>query len=109
VANATGFQTFLNSLIGPTDASPERIMVGGEPFATHNDNLNTGSGYPVGCTDPGDDIMDVRNPKHRTHPLACRLVDHYHPRQVHFMAWSIISGFSWSDLSPFRLVSQNPK
>ncbi len=46
-ANATGFQTFINSLICPTDSSPELIVVGGEPFATHNYNLNTGSGYPV--------------------------------------------------------------
>jgi prepilin-type N-terminal cleavage/methylation domain-containing protein/prepilin-type processing-associated H-X9-DG protein len=47
VSNATGFQTFLNSLICPSDSSAELIVVGGEPFATHNYNLNTGSGYPV--------------------------------------------------------------
>ncbi len=47
VANATGFQSFINSLICPSDSSPELIVVSGEPFATHNYNLNTGSGYPV--------------------------------------------------------------
>ena len=47
VANATGFQTFINSLICPSDSSAELIVVSGEPFATHNYNLNTGSGYPV--------------------------------------------------------------
>jgi prepilin-type N-terminal cleavage/methylation domain-containing protein/prepilin-type processing-associated H-X9-DG protein len=47
VANATGFQTFINSLLCPSDSSPELIVVSGEPFATHNYNLNTGSGYPV--------------------------------------------------------------
>ena len=47
VANATGFQSFINSLLCPSDSSPELIVVGGEPFATHNYNLNTGSGYSV--------------------------------------------------------------
>ena len=47
VSNATGFQTFINSLICPSDSSAELIVVSGEPFATHNYNLNTGSGYPV--------------------------------------------------------------
>jgi prepilin-type N-terminal cleavage/methylation domain-containing protein/prepilin-type processing-associated H-X9-DG protein len=47
VSNATGFQTFLNSLICPSDSSADLIVVGGEPFATHNYNVNVGSGYPV--------------------------------------------------------------
>ena len=47
VSNATGFQTFLTTLICPTDSAPQLIVVGGEPFATHNYNLNVGSGYPV--------------------------------------------------------------
>jgi prepilin-type N-terminal cleavage/methylation domain-containing protein/prepilin-type processing-associated H-X9-DG protein len=46
-ANATGFQTFLHALICPSDSPPELIVAGGEPFATHNYNLNVGSGYPV--------------------------------------------------------------
>jgi type II secretory pathway pseudopilin PulG len=47
VANATGFQPFINSLLCPSDSVAELITVSGEPFATHNDNLNTGSGYSV--------------------------------------------------------------
>jgi prepilin-type N-terminal cleavage/methylation domain-containing protein/prepilin-type processing-associated H-X9-DG protein len=47
VANATGFQSFISSLLCPSDSNPELIVVSGEPFATHNHNLNTGSGYPV--------------------------------------------------------------
>jgi prepilin-type N-terminal cleavage/methylation domain-containing protein/prepilin-type processing-associated H-X9-DG protein len=47
VANATGFQTFITALICPSDSNAELIVVSGEPFATHNYNLNVGSGYPV--------------------------------------------------------------
>jgi prepilin-type N-terminal cleavage/methylation domain-containing protein/prepilin-type processing-associated H-X9-DG protein len=47
VSNATGFMTFLNILICPTDSSTELIAVGGGLFATHNYNLNVGSAYPV--------------------------------------------------------------
>jgi prepilin-type N-terminal cleavage/methylation domain-containing protein/prepilin-type processing-associated H-X9-DG protein len=47
VSNSTGFQAFLNTLICPTDSSPDLITVGGVQFATHNYNLNVGSGYPV--------------------------------------------------------------
>jgi prepilin-type N-terminal cleavage/methylation domain-containing protein/prepilin-type processing-associated H-X9-DG protein len=46
-ANATGFQTFINALLCPSDFSADLIVVGGEPFASHNYNLCTGSGYPV--------------------------------------------------------------
>jgi prepilin-type N-terminal cleavage/methylation domain-containing protein/prepilin-type processing-associated H-X9-DG protein len=47
VSNATGFQTFLTALICPSDSSAELIIVSGEPFATHNYDLNTGSGYSI--------------------------------------------------------------
>jgi prepilin-type N-terminal cleavage/methylation domain-containing protein/prepilin-type processing-associated H-X9-DG protein len=46
-ANSTGFETFLNSLLCPSDSSPVLITVGGAQFATHNYNVNAGSGYPV--------------------------------------------------------------
>ncbi|MFI5455657.1 MAG: DUF1559 domain-containing protein [Isosphaerales bacterium] len=47
VSNSTGFQAFLNTLICPSDSPPELITVSGVQFATHNYNLNVGSGYPV--------------------------------------------------------------
>jgi prepilin-type N-terminal cleavage/methylation domain-containing protein/prepilin-type processing-associated H-X9-DG protein len=47
VSNATGFETFINSLICPTDSTPQLIVLDSVPFATHNYNVNTGSGYPV--------------------------------------------------------------
>src|SRR5262249_52048584 len=47
VSNLTGFTTFLTALICPTDSQTELITVGGAQFATHNYNVNTGSGYPV--------------------------------------------------------------
>jgi prepilin-type N-terminal cleavage/methylation domain-containing protein/prepilin-type processing-associated H-X9-DG protein len=47
VSNSTGFQAFLPTLLCPTDNAPELITVSGVQFATHNYNLNTGSGYSV--------------------------------------------------------------
>jgi prepilin-type N-terminal cleavage/methylation domain-containing protein/prepilin-type processing-associated H-X9-DG protein len=47
VSNSTGFETFLTTLLCPTDSVPELISVGGGQFATHNYNVNVGSGYPV--------------------------------------------------------------
>ncbi len=47
LSNATGFQTFISALICPSDSAPELIVVGGEPFATHNYNLNVGSNDSV--------------------------------------------------------------
>jgi hypothetical protein len=35
------------TLICPTDSAPQLITVSGVQFATHNYNLNVGSGYPV--------------------------------------------------------------
>ena len=47
-ANATGAATFINALICPSDAAPEvLITVAGETYASHNYNLNVGSGYSV--------------------------------------------------------------
>ena len=42
VSNSTGFETFLNMLICPSD-SAQLITVSGVQFATHNYNLNIGS------------------------------------------------------------------
>jgi prepilin-type N-terminal cleavage/methylation domain-containing protein/prepilin-type processing-associated H-X9-DG protein len=47
VSNATGFTTFLTTLLCPTDSSPELITVSGVQFATHNYDLNVGSTYSV--------------------------------------------------------------
>jgi prepilin-type N-terminal cleavage/methylation domain-containing protein/prepilin-type processing-associated H-X9-DG protein len=47
VSNSTGFQTFLSTLLCPTDYPAELITVSGVQFATHNYDLNTGSGYSV--------------------------------------------------------------
>jgi prepilin-type N-terminal cleavage/methylation domain-containing protein/prepilin-type processing-associated H-X9-DG protein len=46
-ANITGFTSFINTLICPTDSVPELITLSGAPNATHNYNINTGSTYPV--------------------------------------------------------------
>jgi type II secretory pathway pseudopilin PulG len=46
-SNSTGFETFLNTLICPSDSDPVLITVGGGKFATHNYDLNTGNTYPV--------------------------------------------------------------
>jgi prepilin-type N-terminal cleavage/methylation domain-containing protein/prepilin-type processing-associated H-X9-DG protein len=47
IANSTGFQTFLTTLLCPTDSPPELILVAGSLFASHNYGLNVGSAYPV--------------------------------------------------------------
>ena len=47
VSNATGFQTFLNTLICPSDSDPVLITLTGVQFATHNYDLNTGNTYSV--------------------------------------------------------------
>ena len=46
-SNSTGFEAFLTTLLCPSDSSPDLITVGGGQFATHNYNLNVGSGYPA--------------------------------------------------------------
>jgi prepilin-type N-terminal cleavage/methylation domain-containing protein/prepilin-type processing-associated H-X9-DG protein len=47
VSNATGFTTFLSTLLCPTDSPPELITVGGVQYATHNYDLNVGSTYSL--------------------------------------------------------------
>jgi len=46
-ANTTGFQTFLNGLLCPSDSAPVLITISNGRFATHNYNMNTGSTYTV--------------------------------------------------------------
>lgn len=46
-SNTTGNVAFLNSLICPSDSSPQLITVSNFPFATHNYPMNAGSSYPV--------------------------------------------------------------
>src|SRR5215468_8400143 len=46
-SNSTGFESFLTTLLCPSDSPQQLITVGGGQFATHNYNLNVGSGYPV--------------------------------------------------------------
>jgi prepilin-type processing-associated H-X9-DG protein len=44
-SNSTGFETFLNTLLCPSDSDAMLITVGGAQFATHNYNVNAGSAY----------------------------------------------------------------
>jgi prepilin-type processing-associated H-X9-DG protein len=60
VSNATGFQTFLTTLLCPTDSPPELITVSGVQFATHNYDLNVGSAYPV-LQNPGPPFTTSAN------------------------------------------------
>ena len=60
VSNATGFETFLNVLLCPTDSVPELITLSGVPFATHNYPLNVGSAYPV-LLNPGPPFTTSAN------------------------------------------------
>jgi prepilin-type N-terminal cleavage/methylation domain-containing protein/prepilin-type processing-associated H-X9-DG protein len=46
-ANTTGFSSFLNNLICPSDSQPVLILVSNGYFATHNYNANVGSAYSV--------------------------------------------------------------
>jgi prepilin-type N-terminal cleavage/methylation domain-containing protein/prepilin-type processing-associated H-X9-DG protein len=46
-ANTTGFMSFINTLLCPTDSAPVLILVSNGLFATHNYNVNVGSAYPV--------------------------------------------------------------
>ena len=52
-ANSTGAATFINALLCPTDSSPAVVItVSGENYASHNYDLNVGSGYPLMETFP---------------------------------------------------------
>ncbi len=46
-ANSTGFGTFINTLICPSDFAPVLVTVSNGLFATHNYNVNDGSHYAV--------------------------------------------------------------
>jgi prepilin-type N-terminal cleavage/methylation domain-containing protein/prepilin-type processing-associated H-X9-DG protein len=46
-ANETGFMSFINTLLCPTDSEAVLITLSGVANATHNYNVNTGSAYPV--------------------------------------------------------------
>src|SRR5271157_4746001 len=46
-ANSTGFMSFINTLLCPSDSDPVLVTVSGTLNATHNYNVNTGSDYPV--------------------------------------------------------------
>jgi len=59
-SNSTGFETFLNTLICPSDSSPMLITVGGAQFATHNYNLNVGACYSV-VQNPAPPLTGVPN------------------------------------------------
>ena len=46
-ANSTGFMSFIDTLLCPTDSQPVLVTVSATLNATHNYNVNTGSAYPV--------------------------------------------------------------
>ena len=46
-ANSTGFETFIDVLLCPSDSEPVLVTVANGLFATHNYNVNTGSTYGV--------------------------------------------------------------
>jgi prepilin-type N-terminal cleavage/methylation domain-containing protein/prepilin-type processing-associated H-X9-DG protein len=46
-SNSTGFETFISTLLCPSDSDNVLIKVGTAQFATHNYNVNSGSTYPV--------------------------------------------------------------
>jgi prepilin-type N-terminal cleavage/methylation domain-containing protein/prepilin-type processing-associated H-X9-DG protein len=47
LANSTGYMTFITALLCPSDSAPVFVNLAGTPNATHNYNVNTGSGYSV--------------------------------------------------------------
>lgn len=59
-ANITGFETFIGALLCPSDSNPVLITVSNGQFATHNYNMNTGSGYSVVQT-PAAPLADTPN------------------------------------------------
>jgi prepilin-type N-terminal cleavage/methylation domain-containing protein/prepilin-type processing-associated H-X9-DG protein len=59
-ANATVFESFLNTLICPSDSAAVLVKVGGAPYATHNYNLCTGNFYSV-VPLPAAPLADVPN------------------------------------------------
>ncbi len=59
-ANVTGFTTFLNALICPSDSAAVLIPVSNGSYATHNYPMNTGSGYSV-VPRPAAPLTDLPN------------------------------------------------
>jgi prepilin-type N-terminal cleavage/methylation domain-containing protein len=59
-ANVTGFTTFLNVLLCPSDSTPTLITIGNGQYATHNYPMNVGSGYSV-VQFPAPPLTDVPN------------------------------------------------
>ncbi len=59
-ANSTGFMTFVNTLICPSDAPPVLMTISNGQFATHNYNANTGSGYSL-VQNPAAPLADIPN------------------------------------------------
>ena len=59
-ANVTGFATFVDAFLCPSDSAPVLITVSNGRFATHNYNMNTGSGYSV-VQSPAAPLADVPN------------------------------------------------
>jgi prepilin-type N-terminal cleavage/methylation domain-containing protein/prepilin-type processing-associated H-X9-DG protein len=59
-ANVTGFTTFLEVLLCPSDSAPVLIPVGNGLYATHNYPMNTGSGYSV-VQNPAPPLFDRPN------------------------------------------------
>ena len=59
-ANSTGYSTFLDVLLCPSDSAPVLITVANGQFATHNYNMNTGSGYSV-VSNPAPPLVGVPN------------------------------------------------
>jgi prepilin-type processing-associated H-X9-DG protein len=59
-ANTTGFGTFISAYLCPSDSTPVLITVSNGLFATHNYNMNTGSGYSV-VQNPAAPLSDIPN------------------------------------------------
>ena len=59
-ANVTGFTTFVNVLICPSDSPQVLVPAGNGLYATHNYPMNTGSGYSV-VQNPAPPLVDRPN------------------------------------------------
>ena len=59
-ANVTVSTSFINTLLCPSDSAPTLILVSNGYYATHNYDMNTGSGYSV-VQNPASPLTDVPN------------------------------------------------
>jgi prepilin-type N-terminal cleavage/methylation domain-containing protein/prepilin-type processing-associated H-X9-DG protein len=59
-ANVTGFETFIDTLLCPSDSSAVLITVSNGQYATHNYPMCTGSGYSV-VKNPAPPLIDLPN------------------------------------------------